>query len=271
MRNWSAVRFDHCVITGASSGLGAEFARQLAPRARRLTLVARRIERLQQLASALEANGNVRCEVVALDLAAADGAARLLSTLTAGDRPPVDLLVNNAGFGRHGAFRDDPWPVQRQMLQLNLVTPTELIHGLWDQLCAAPGRGVINVCSTAGFQPIPWFATYAASKSFLKNWTTAVGEEARVRGVRLLALCPGPIPTEFHAVADARWPIAKWDLPAARVVQAALRGYDAGRRQVIPGGGNRVLAWVAQVMPLRLVVPIAARVARRPAGESETR
>lgn len=261
--NFAPARYGHCVVTGASSGIGEEFARQLAPRARVLTLVARRGDRLAALSERLSGQHAVSCRVLVCDLATLAGPRQLLADLSGPGVPEVDLLVNNAGFGRHSAFADDPWSVQEQMMLLNAVTPTHLVHGLWPTLCAHPGRGVIHVVSTAAFQPIPWFATYGATKAFLRNWSLAVGAEAQSQGVRMLALCPGPVPTEFGAVADARWSVAKWKTSPARVVRIALRAYDAGRRQVVPGWTNRTLSTLVQWLPMRVVLTGAAALARR--------
>lgn len=259
----ASARYEHCVITGASSGIGQEFATQLARRARVLTLVARRGERLAQLSDHLTSLHGVSCRVLVCDLASLEGPRQLLADLATPGVPAVDLLVNNAGFGRHGAFVDDPWSTQEQMMLLNAVTPTHLVHGLWDTLAAAPGRGVIHVVSTAAFQPIPWFATYGATKAFLRSWSLGVGAEARARGIRMLALCPGPVPTEFGEVADARWSVAKWKTSPERVVRVALGAYDAGRRQVVPGMVNRVIARLVQWLPSSVVIAGAAALARR--------
>lgn len=256
-------RFDHCLITGASAGLGAEFARQLAPRAKRLTLAARREDRLRDLAAELAAQHQIEAIVEVVDLGTLDGPARLLGALAAPGAPPVDLLVNNAGFGRHRAFEDDPWSVQQEMVLLNAVAMAHLVHGLWAGLSAAPGRGVINVVSTAAFQPIPFFAMYGATKAFMRSFSAGVGQEAREKGVRMLSLCPGPVPTEFGERAQTEWAIAKLKTAPEVVVRHGIRAYEAGRREAIPGLMNRLVAGVSQRLPLAVSVWGATCAARR--------
>lgn len=263
--DWPRARYDHCVITGASSGIGSAFARALAPRAKRLTLTARRADRLQDLAVALERQHPVKCEVVVADLAVGEGPARLVERAHQDSPQGVDLLVNNAGFGRNGAWDCADWELWRRMLQVNVVAPAELLHRLWSDLNAVPGRGAINVSSTAGFQPLPWFATYAATKAFFSHLSLALAEEARRRGVRVLTLCPGPTRTEFGRVSGDRGGFRRVSLAPETVVATALRGYERGRREVIPGLFNRVVASVSRRAPRSLALAVAARVGLRAA------
>jgi short-subunit dehydrogenase len=268
--SWARPRYDHCVITGASSGLGAEFARQLATRAKQLTLVARRADRLEQLAAELRARHGIAVELAVHDLSTVEGADALVARLLRDGSLAVDLLVNNAGFGRHARYRDDSWEVQREMVLLNCVTPVHLIRALWDQWAATPGRGVINVASTAAFQPLPYFAMYGATKALLRSFSLGVGEEARALGIRCLVLCPGPVPTEFGQRADSPARLSWLYTTAEQVVAQALRAYAQGRRQTIPGRINWLTAMVAQRMPLRVVLPAAAAsVKPRGAGRSD--
>ncbi|MBP7147151.1 MAG: SDR family NAD(P)-dependent oxidoreductase [Acidobacteria bacterium] len=252
--------YRHCVVTGASSGIGWAFAEGLAPRARLLTLAARRRERLEQLAAELRARHAVECRIVVVDLAVPAGPEQLLAALREPGMPPVDLLVNNAGFGRHGGYGEFPWADFERMIQLNATTCAALIRGLWDELAAAPGRGVINVASTAGFQPIPHFVVYAATKAFLRSLSLGLAGEARRRGVRVLAVSPGPVPTEFGRIAGSRLRVAKARIPAERVVRAALAAYERGKLEVVPGWLNKVMA-VASRAPASWVVPVSAVVA----------
>ncbi len=255
-------RYDHCVVTGASSGLGREFAEQLARRgARRLTLVARREERLLEFAAGWRGRPELSISVAALDLAEPEGPGRLLEILRSRPAAPVDLLVNNAGFGRYGGFEESPWDDHRRMYQLNMITPLELMHGLWPELTGGHGRGVINVASTAAFQPIPFFTSYAATKAFLRSASDGLAGEARARGTRMLALCPGPVPTEFGAIAGSKFRVRKTSTSPQEVVESALAAYEAGRVEWIPGGMNRVLRFAVRFAPLRPTLYLSSRFA----------
>ncbi|MCU0222617.1 MAG: SDR family NAD(P)-dependent oxidoreductase [Acidobacteria bacterium] len=258
-------RYDHCLVTGASAGIGWAFALELAARgARRLTVVARREERLVELAARLgagRASPSPEVRPVVVDLAEPDGPGRLVEALRREGAPPVDLLVSNAGFGRYGAFILRPWDDHRRMYQLNMLTPAELVHALWDELTAVPGRGVIHVASTAAFQPIPYFASYAATKAFLRSLSDGLWGEARPAGARVLALCPGPVPTEFGQVAGTSFRVRKVSTGADRVVREALDAYERGRAEVIPGFTNRVMRCAVRLVPLRLVLWGATKVA----------
>jgi short-subunit dehydrogenase len=255
------------LITGASSGIGRAFAEALAPRARRLTLTARREERLKDLAAALERRCDLRCVVAVADLAATDGPSRLVTSLRDGAAPPVDLLVNNAGFGKHGAFGSRSWEEWRAMFQVNMIAAAELLFRLWDDLRATPGRGAINVASAAGFQPMPWFAGYAATKAFLRSLSLALNKEARRTGTRILSLCPGPTRTEFGRIAGSSSRSGGPSMTAERVASIALGAYERGRSEVVPGALNRLGAAIAPRAPLRLVVAGAGLIGRRAAPD----
>lgn len=255
-------RYDHCVITGASSGIGREFGELLAQRgARHLTLVARREQRLVEFADRWQRAGALSISAISVDLAEPDGPGRLLERLASGAGGPVDLLVNNAGFGRYGRFTAFPWDDHRRMYQLNMVTPLELIHGLWDQLVAEPGRGVINVASTAAFQPIPFFTSYAATKAFLRSASDGLAGESRALGLRMLALCPGPVPTEFGEIAGTKFRVRKVSTTPRSVVEAALGAYEAGRVELIPGRMNGALRFAVRFAPLKPLLHLASRFA----------
>jgi hypothetical protein len=261
-----APRFDHALITGASSGIGWAFAEMLAPRAKLLTLTARREERLLELAAALEQRGGARCRVVPLDLAAPDAAARLVDLLHAPGRPPVDLLVNNAGFGRYGSWARTPWPVYEDMLRVNVVAVAELLHRLWGELTSVPGRGAINVASTAGFQPMPWFAAYAATKAFVRSLSAALSAEARARGARITALCPGPTHTEFGRVAGAHWKPRGMSLSPEEVARRGLAAYERGKVECTPGVVNWLTSFVAPRAPLALTLAATRALGRKVAA-----
>lgn len=259
----AVARYDHSLVTGASAGIGWAFARELAARgAKRLTVVARRGERLAELAAEIATGPHpVEVRPVVVDLAEPDGPQRLIDALRHDGAPSVDLLVNNAGFGRYGAFMDRPWEDHRRMYQLNMLTPAALVHALWSELAAVPGRGVIHVASTAAFQPIPYFTSYAATKAFLRSLSAGLWGESRPAGMRMLALCPGPVPTEFGRVAGTSFRVRKISTSAGQVVREALAAYERGRAEYIPGLSNRILRCAARVVPLRVVLWGASKVA----------
>lgn len=258
--------YEHCLITGASSGIGAAFARALAPRAGVLTLVARREERLNSIAREIEGGSQARCEVIALDLVEERGVSELLAEMQRRSLPSVHLLVNNAGYGRVGRFEDFPFKDYREMFELNMRVAAELLYRLLGDLQEGPGRGVINVASAAGFQPIPFFAPYAATKAFLRSLSAGVAEELRSSGTRSLSFCPGPVETEFAKVAKLESGFAKPAASAEEVVRVALRAYEKGRLEVVPGLVNRLLAFSTRFAPLRLVLKMSAIVLKREIG-----
>jgi short-subunit dehydrogenase len=253
-----------CVVTGASSGIGVELATQLARKGLGLTLVARREDRLRALAGRLSTDTGVRVEVVATDLT--DEAARAAIPETLAQRGlEIDVLVNNAGLSTMGPVaRSDP-AAELRMVRTDVEAIVHLcslvVPGLVDR-----GRGaVLNVASTAAFQPLPGQAGYAGSKAFVLSYTRALAQELRGTGVSATALCPGPVETEFaeaagldHEVAGGSLPKIMWE-SAADVAAAAIEGMERGRAVVIPGLANRVGASLAHLTPRRLLLPILAR------------
>ncbi len=252
---------EHCVITGASSGLGAEFARQLAPRAKLLSLVARRGDRLEELAATLrrgtDGADGPRCRILALDLGA-PAAAEQLSAWLAEEGTEVDLLVNNAGYGRYGAFDVHDADDYTAMITLNVSALTELARHLVPQIKNKPGRGIINVASRAGYQPVPYFAVYAATKAYVRSFSAALAHELEPHGARVHAFCPGHVPTEFGQVAGERPGVARPGPTPESVVRGCLRAYEKGRLEYLPGFGNRVLRAMTPLLPQRLVMRLAA-------------
>ncbi len=186
------------LITGASAGLGVDFARQLAARGERLVLVARRQERLDALSSEL---GTARA--VAVDLGEAGAAGWLMDNL-AMHGETVTCLVNNAGFGLAGRFAECNGTRQRSMIDVNCGALTELAHAVLPAMIAAKSGAILNVASTAAFQPGPGMAVYFATKAFVLSFSEALHEEVRGYGVKVTALCPGPTATEFGDVAGWR-------------------------------------------------------------------
>ncbi|GAA0909348.1 SDR family oxidoreductase [Virgisporangium ochraceum] len=249
---------DTALITGASTGLGAEFAVQLAARGHDLVLVARSADRLEQLAADLGTRYGVSVDVIVQDLTERDAARAVAARLAA---RPIDLLVNNAGFGTSGRFEDIADGRDQEQLMVNLVALVGLTRAVVGGMLARGRGAVVNVSSTAGLQPTPYFATYGAGKAFVLNFSLALRSEYRGRGIRVLALCPGPTRTEFFATAGERAAIGQ-KMDADVVVRAALRGLDRDRAYVVPGLGNALNAHLTPRRPRTLVTAIAKLVAR---------
>jgi uncharacterized protein len=232
------------LITGASAGLGAEFARQCARRGETLVLVARRRERLEALAAEL---GNAH--VVAADLEAPGAAERLLAEV---DRLGfhVETLINNAGFGLAGRFATLPAERQTAMIDLNVRLLTELCRLSVQEMVERGRGGILNVASTAAFQAGPNMAVYYATKAFVLSLSEALHHEMKGTGVKVSALCPGPTVTEFFEVAGAgNSRLARMGADARGVVRAGLKGLDRNRAFVIPGVANTIGAQANRILP----------------------
>ena len=246
------------LITGASAGIGLEFALRLAERGYDVVLVARRGDRLDDLAARLRgAHAEIRAEAVVADLAGADAAAQI-SAEVAQLGLGIDLLVNNAGFGTHGHFEALSPERERDEIAVNVTALVALTHAFLPAMLERGRGGVINVASTAAFQPVPYMAVYAATKAFVRSFSEALHEEVHARGVRVLALCPGPTATEFFdtAVAPPRGSIRT----VRDVVTTGLRAYDAGRPVVIDGASNKLLIAGSTLVPRRWATKIAGRI-----------
>ena len=244
------------LITGASAGLGAEFARQCAKRGAPLALAARRRERMEALGTQL--GGEVH--VFEADLAKPGAAASLIAALEA-EGLSVDTLINNAGFGLGGPFADRPLGRLSEMIDLNVRALTELCHLVLPAM-RARGRGaILNVASTAAFQPGPNMAVYYASKAYVLSFTEALHHELKGSGIKVSALCPGPTESEFSDVADSHSPtLERMKVPASGVVEAGLRGLDANRAVVVPGFKNKVGAQMSRVLPRSTMRNIIGRI-----------
>ncbi|MFZ9849289.1 MAG: SDR family NAD(P)-dependent oxidoreductase [Vulcanococcus sp.] len=261
-----------CLITGASSGIGAALAEAFAQRGEALLLTARRGERLEALAADLRRRHGVSVSVIPCDLAEPAGADRLLETLAL-RQLQVGTLVNNAGFGLRGDYTETPWPDARAMLQLMVTAPARLCHGLLPTMQAAGTGTIVNVASLAGLIPgLPGSTLYSASKAFLIRFSQSLAAETSGAGVRVLAVCPGYVHTEFHAVLGVeermqRLPGLFW-MEAADLAERVLDAL-AGRRPVlVPGGLNRSIAVLARLLPEtaagRLSVAFSRRYRGRP-------
>jgi short-subunit dehydrogenase len=246
------------VVTGASSGLGSEFAYRLARKGFDVALVARRRDRLLALASDVEALGR-KAIVVESDLAAPGAVQALLRDLDARE-VDVDLLVNNAGIGLYGVATEHTIEQVDGMLRLNVLAMTELALAVGRKMAERGSGAIINVSSTAGFQPQPYFATYAASKAYVTSFSLALAHELSTKGVHVLTHCPGPTRTEFNRVAgvrvarDADWAY----MSPEKCVALALRALDRRQRLVVTGWLNAAAAFLARRSPLGLVTRVTA-------------
>ena len=224
------------LVTGASSGIGEQFARQLAMRGYELVLVARRADRLERLASELPTEAHaVPCDL-ATDSASLQGRVAELGL-------GVDLLVNNAGFGTSGPFLEHEAARDAELVRINCEAIVTLTHAFLPAMVERGRGGIINMASSAGMQPIPYESVYAASKAFVISFTDALHVELRGSGVRVLSVNPGPVPTEFQEAAGyepGRVGVVPGEISAEQVVREALAAYDRDRRSVIPG---RTIRW----------------------------
>jgi short-subunit dehydrogenase len=244
------------LITGASAGLGAEFARQCAARGEPLALVARRRDRLEALAAGL--GGEIH--IFQADLAREGAAASLVAELAA-EGLGVGTLINNAGFGLAGKFADRPLARLSEMIDLNCRTLVELCHLVLPAMKARGAGAILNVASTAAFQPGPNMAVYYATKAFVLSFTEALHHELKGSGIKVSALCPGPTESEFGAVADSHSPaLERMKGPADAVVRAGLRGLDRNRAVVIPGLANKVTAQASRFLTRAAMRRIVGRI-----------
>jgi uncharacterized protein len=247
-----------CLITGASSGIGAELARMLAARGLGVTLVARREERLQELADELDGDVNV----IAADISDGEGRDALFAEVEARDLV-VEMLVNNAGYGSGGRFTSLDGESEAAMVRTNCEAMVALTARYLPPM-AERGRGaVLNLGSLIAFQPVPFQATYGATKAFVLSFTDALHEEMRGTGVTVTAVCPGPVRTEFGEAggfggADDRIPGPLW-LDAEKVARDALAAVERGDRVTVPGAGNQLAALWGQHLPRSVLLPLVRR------------
>jgi uncharacterized protein len=248
------------LITGASVGIGEQFALQLAERGHDVVLVARDAARLEAVAKELEGRYGTKAEVLVADLTDP----RQLATVEARARA-VDLLVNNAGFGTFGPFHTLDIDTETREINLNVIALVRLTHAAASAMVERGRGGILNVSSLAGFQPGPSNATYGATKAFVTSFTEAVHEELRGTGVSVTALCPGFTHTEFQARANvpaSAVPGFMWQ-EAPEVARAGLDGVAKNRAVVIPGTANKVLGNLSAVTPHAITRRLGAAVLKR--------
>lgn len=254
------------LVTGASSGIGRAFAEQLAAQQAHLVLTARSEEVLQTHAAALRRQHGIEVDVIAADLSGPGAAEALADTLGARGIT-VDVLVNNAGFGKFADFTRVPLPDYRQMLDLNIGALVALAWRLLPGMAQRGRGGIINLASVAAFQPLPHVAVYAATKAFVLSFSEALTEEYRASGVHVLALCPGYTNTNFAQVANAQA-----DLPNAStadgMARAGIKAFLRGAAVHVPGAGNVLTTLASRLVPRRVAAALAGRATRRFAGSA---
>lgn len=251
------------VITGASSGIGAEYSNALAKAGYNLLITARRKDRLAKLKSELESKYSIDIKVVVADLSTKSGMDLVLSNLD--ENLKIDLLINNAGFGYVKRFEDTDPDNLLKMLDLNCKAPMYITRKVYQRMLAQKSGKIINVCSTAAFQPVPYMTVYSATKAFLYNFSESLNAEAALHGVQVIAHCPGPTESEFHIAAGLSTKIdALPGMQAEKVVNDVLAVLpNNSTHQVVNGTLNKLLSICAKVLPVRLSARISERVLRK--------
>ena len=241
------------VITGASSGIGTELARGLARRGYPLVLVARRRERLDELADEVSAQYSVAADVFPLDLSDAGARQQLAKRLRT---EAIAGLCNSAGFGTSGVFQTLPVERESEEVVLNSLALMELTHAVLPGMIERGAGAVLNIASIAGFQPMPFMAVYSATKAFVQTFSEAVHEELHGTGVSVTVLCPGPVPTEWGEIASAE----RFSIPLAQVsphdvAEEAIGGMLSGKRSVVPGIVPKAVSIGGRYVPRSLLLP----------------
>ena len=253
------------LVTGASSGLGTEFARQLAAKGASLVIAARRRGNLEALAAELAKAHGTAVTVVEIDLSEPDAAQRLFDQ-TEGSGRAIDVLVNNAGGGVHQNFLDTEWDRLQRQVQLNVVTLTELTWRIGRAMRTRGGGHILNVSSIGAYTPTPTYSTYSAGKAYVRDFTEALAYELRGSGVKVCSLCPGGTITEFHLAAGHELPkIFKTTFQTAKAcAHIGLYALFNGRRNIVSGIFNAISMWLLRFVPRRAIVWMAAKTMGKP-------
>jgi len=249
------------LITGGSSGIGAAFARKLATRGRNILLVARSEDKLITLCNELGRISGVRAQYIVLDLSEPDAAQQLFEETKNRDLE-IDMLINNAGFGSMGEFARLDLQNELKIVVVNVRTVVELTHRFLRPMRERKQGTIINVASTAGFQPVPFMATYAATKAFVLSFSEALWEENRTHGVHVMALCPGVTETNFFEASQMERPPIRTVQSPEDVVEAALRGLARHKSSVISGWTNLLMVETERLVPRSLVIKLAGKALR---------
>jgi short-subunit dehydrogenase len=253
------------LITGASSGIGEVFARKLAARGHNLLLVARSEDKLITLCNELGRIKNTHAQYAAIDLSKPEAPAQLFEE-TQKRGLEINFLINNAGFGSMGEFTKLDLERERGMIDLNVRALVELTHRFLVPMQERKSGSIINVASTAGFQPVPYMATYAATKAFVLSFSEALWEENRAYGVKVMALCPGVTETNFFDAAKIQKPPARVVQTPEAVVETALRALARGKSSVISGWSNFMMVESERLVPRSLVLRVAGMALRKTFG-----
>jgi short-subunit dehydrogenase len=256
MPNARPGRGQTALITGASGGIGVDLATCFARDGYDVVVTARSESALRDVAVRLGREHGIVATSIANDLGASGGGLRLAEKIAA-ERLTVDVLVNNAGYGHAGALTSSDLATQLGMIDLNVRALVELTHLFWDGMLQRRRGGVLNVASTAAFQPGPLMAVYYASKAFVLSFSEALWEEARGSGLKVSCLCPGPTQSGFRERAGTgktRLAVASAAVPSLPVAEQGYRGWRRNKRVVVTGARNRLLARAAQVLPRRAVL-----------------
>ncbi len=249
------------LITGASSGIGAAFARKFAALGRNVFLVARSEEKLITICNELGRMSGIRAQYFALDLNEPDAPARLFEE-TKKRGLEIDMLVNNAGFGSMGYFDKLDPAREVEMITLNVRALVDLTYRFLLPMRGRKQGTIINVASTAGFQPVPFMATYAATKAFVLTFSEALWEENRPFGVHVMALCPGVTETNFFEAAKMDRPPMRGSQSPEEVVETAIRGLKRKKSVIISGWPNRLTVFAERFFPRSIVLKITGKVLR---------
>ena len=256
------------LITGASSGIGEVFARKLAARGHNLLLVARSEDKLITLCNELGRIKNTHAQYIAMDLSEPDAPLRLFAEAERRGLE-IDFLINNAGFGSMGEFTQLDLERELGMIDLNVRSLVELTQRFLVPMRERKSGSIINVASTAGFQPVPYMATYAATKAFVLSFSEALWEENRPHGVKVMALCPGVTETNFFDAAKIQKPPARVVQTPEAVVETALRALARGKSSVISGWSNFMMVESERLVPRTLVLRVAGMALRKTFGGKE--
>lgn len=250
------------LITGASSGIGEEFARKLAAEKHNLVLVARSEKALHELCDELMLRHGIMAHYVVLDLTE-KGAEQKLFDETERHGFEIEWLINNAGFGSIGDFTELELTRELQMIDLNIAALVAVTHCYLKKMRERRCGTIINVSSAAGFQPLPFMATYAATKAFVTSFSEAIGEENRPYGINVLALCPGSTKTNFFAASNIDKPLAvKGQHTAEEVVKIGLKAVKSGRTRIVPGVANYIGAVLGTFVPTVVTARVMAKAMR---------
>lgn len=247
------------LITGASSGIGEAFARRLAEEGNNLVLVARSEDKLRSLCDELKAKFAITAHYIAIDLVDFEADRRLFEE-TERHGLEIDLLINNAGFGSMGDFAELDLERELEMISLNVMSLVALTHRYLKKMRERNEGAIVNVSSAAGFQPIPFMATYAATKSFVTSFSEAIAEENRPFGIQVLALCPGSTKTNFFNASNIERAIkVKGQQTADEVVETALNALNGRKAKVVSGWANFIVAAATNFVPNSLIIRTIGR------------